>query len=241
VSDDAKAVFNTILSDPSLVKGITDLEIKYIQQNGIYPASLIYKIGQNTGTKIDGMYKEQTGPNQETVYWYNKNGEHGVLGVYPNYPVGGGSTGGGLTTAQTISLNADIQAAITYISQVQQRTDLNEAQKQAMINTAVSRVEGPYANNNDILSYVRGRIGTYSTVGSQLGNVTGSLTQEDYQKDLSSELAMVDSIPGYANWFGGIAPGDSTTDAAKAAKARLIAKYPTYTTSINAAFKQYGV
>jgi Holliday junction resolvase-like predicted endonuclease len=91
VSDDARAVFNTILADPALVKGITDNEIKYIQQNGIYPASLIYKIGQNAGFKVKSVFSSQTGPNQETVYGVDENGNVKILSVQSNYPVGGGS------------------------------------------------------------------------------------------------------------------------------------------------------
>ena len=68
--DNARQTFNTLVTNPELLKGITQQEISFITNNGYFPSSLITRIGQTLGSqeKFLSIVSSQTTANTKT--WY---------------------------------------------------------------------------------------------------------------------------------------------------------------------------
>ena len=77
-SDNARATFNTIVSNPDLIKGASqiDLDREYasIQKNGYIPQTMIDRLKANTGKDVKTIVSGQTTSGTKTVYGLDSQG-----------------------------------------------------------------------------------------------------------------------------------------------------------------------
>lgn len=224
-ADNARAAFNTIVSNPELAKLINDNEIAFIKDKGYFPETFIKKIGTLTGTDFKSIIQAQTTPSTKTIYGVTKDGKLVAIGTVADVSQSAG--GGGLPTELSSALSRDITRYQMTIAGIANATNLNSAEKAAKISSLMGELQATYGSNATALSIIRDSFGNAPTIGS---TITGA-SLDEYQKDLDSELA---NIQGQGLF-------NTKKADAQRAKDRLLAKYPNQTSNINAAFKQYGV
>jgi hypothetical protein len=127
-------------------------------------------------------------------------------------------------------LGNEISTTSQYKQKIENDPNLSFSEKTNQINRLIGELRAKYAGIDDAISIINSTFGSSGTVPVQ---VTGGETDtrfQDYSNDLATELATVN---GQWRW--------NTKEAAQNAKTRLLGKYPTFTSNINTAFKQYGI
>lgn len=228
-SDNARAVFNTIVANPDLIKGATqtDLDREYatIQNLGYIPISMITRLAANTGKDVKSVVTGQTSSTTKTVYGLDSNGKVVYSFTMPDVSQSGGNSG--LTSGISTALYADIARYQTAIAAINNDNSLDPYTKEAQKQTLIGQLMTKYGTNSTAMSIVDKTFTNPQTSNS----LNYSATTAQYDTDLSSELATINSLP----WW------NPKGNNAQEAKNRLLAKYPNQTQNINAAFKQYGI
>ena len=227
-ADNARQALQFLYSNPEMMKGMTQKEFDYINKYGTYSRETNQRISQLKGINIKSVLPATHPTAGTTQFWYLSNdGERLPLGN----PVPDVSQAAGNIPVPT-SLETDIQSALTAISNVQQNTSLNDADKSARINSIITRVQVAYGTNDNAQKIISSRFGSTTTVGTQV-NQSGTDAQiAQFNIDLQSGIDAVTN----KSWY------QSEKNIAKEQESSLLGKYgsnPTLRAAISSTFSKY--
>lgn len=184
----AKDTINSLMEHPELSKGMTESEVKFVAQNGYYPASLIKRIGDNYGTKFKSIFSITSGT-QEVQYGLTEDGSVVELVRGAPKPTSGGGVNISYQTAdgrriEIIRDNKGNLISSTDIGSAGEETTQNL--REGFVNWA-SSVSGQYSKK-------------------QLEGVAATFTQGDINKDTYLKQA-IDNYASKDPWFGSAPEG----------------------------------
>lgn len=235
-SDNARAVFNTIVSNPDLIKGATqaelDREYDAIQNLGYIPQTMIERLKKNTGKDVKTIVSGQTTSGTKTVYGLDSFGNAVYSFTMPDVSQSGGSNT--IPTDVQGVLYNDLQRVGSLAAAISNDPTKDYATKQTMISNLYAGLEIKYGSNSAAISLIRNASPNISTTGNLLG---GGTPQGDtaYQTELQTA---VQEIINAKNWLG-LQTDGARQDKAQQWQGTLLQKYPNYSADIARVFKPY--
>ena len=216
---EAKQAINTLITNPELLKDITQSEIDYISKNGTYPASLITKIGKSAGVKAQTVfYSNPTANTKQAWVVYedpklitkdNPTGT-GVMAVGNSVSDVTSSGSAGTNTSQITVDTGGTQYRVTYDNMG------NEINRTSI--GASNKAETPAQTRNDFGIWMSKNKDLYTE--DQLQGVAAialNLSKEDVKKDnYIMNLVKEYKTDKGGNWLGVGADPQTTVDPVQA-------------------------
>lgn len=230
VAENGQQALNMLMNNPELLKGVTKAEYDFIVENGYFPQSLIDKVGKTVGADVKSFIQGKTTAGTTTVYGLDNKGNVVSQFTFPDVTTSG--SGGTVTPELRAAITTDIGIVSAYKQAIESDQSLTPQERLNQVTRLIGELRAQYLGNDDAISLINSTFGGSGTVPTQISGSQMEESRTEFNTDLSAELA---TVSGQSSWFGG------QTDAAQRAKDRLLAKYPTFSGTINAAFKQYGV